>query len=137
MRGANRNKQTFWYALYDATVEQYDEYGNQIGTSTSYGNPIKARGNISPAAGSVAVMPFGADDMYDRIIGPLPIDTPIDEYAVLWIDVEPELDESGALAVDDMTGLALTPHNYIVKKRAASLPETGSVMLGVSKVSVS
>ena len=136
MRSANRNKQVFWYALHGSVVEDYDEYGNQIGTHVSYGNPVQTSGNISPAKGEVVARQFGDDDLYDRVIGPLPINTPIDEYAVLWIDVTPELNADGSLKIDDETGDAVTPHNYIVTKKAPSLPVFGGVMLAVSKVTV-
>ena len=136
MRGANRNKQDFWYALFSAVSEGTDEYGNIVSQYSTYGNPVKTSGNISPAKGEVVAMQFGDDDLYDRVIGPLPIDTPIDEYAVLWVDVEPALDGEGNLAVDEKTGDVLTPHNYIVRRKASGLPKFGGVMLAIDKVTV-
>ena len=130
-----RNKQTFWYALYDATVEQYDEYGNQIGTSASYGNPVQTSGNISPAKGDVVARQFGDDDQYDKVIVTGDRDTPIDEYAVLWIDSVPELDENGALKVN-ADGEIVTPWDYIVRKVGRGLPNFGSTVIAVSKVPV-
>lgn len=135
MRGANRNKQVFWYALYDQTSEGTDEWGNIIKQYAAHGDPVKASGNISSAKGEVVSRQFGDDDLYDRVIGPLPIDTPIDEYAVLWIDVTPELDENGHLA-RNQKGVPITPHNYIVRKKASSLPKFGGVVLAVDKVTV-
>ena len=131
-----RNKQVFWYALYDETVEQYDEYGNQIGTSASYGNPVQTSGNISPAKGDVVTRQFGDDDNYDKVIVTGDRDTPIDEYAVLWIDTVPELDESGALKVN-ADGEIVTPWDYIVRKVGRGLPNYGSTVIAVSKVIVS
>ncbi len=130
-----RNKQAFWYALYDATVEQYDEYGNQIGTSASYGNPVETTGNISPAKGDVVARQFGDDDQYDKVIVTGDRDTPIDEYAVLWIDAVPELDENGALKVN-ADGEIVTPWDYIVRKVGRGLPNFGSTVIAVSKVTV-
>lgn len=135
-RTANRNKQSFWYALYDATVENYDEYGNQIGTHPGYSNPVKAYANISPARGDVAARQFGDDDQYDKEVLVEDRDTPINEYAVLWIDSVPELDDDGALVVDD-NGQFVTPWDYIVKKVGRGLPIFGNTLLAVSKVSVS
>lgn len=135
MRGANRNKQAFWYALYDQSADGRDEWGNIDKQYATYGDPVKACGNISPAKGEVVARQFGDDDLYDRVIGPLPIDTPIDEYAVLWIDVTPELDDNGHLALKE-NGEAVTPHNYIVRKKAPSLPKFGGVVLAVDKVTV-
>lgn len=130
-----RNKQPFWYALYDATVEQYDEYGNQIGTSASYGNPVQTSGNISPAKGNVMARQFGDDELYDKVIVTGDRDTPVDEYAVLWIDAEPELDANGALKVN-ADGEIVTPWDYIVRKVGRGLPNFGSTVIAVSKVTV-
>ena len=130
-----RNKQTFWYALYDATVEQYDEYGNQIGTSASYGKPVQTSGNISPARGNVVARQFGDDEQYDKEIALGDRDTPIDEYTVLWIDTVPELDDEGALKVN-ADGEIVTPWDYIVRRVARGLPNFGSTRLAVSKVTV-
>ena len=136
VRTANRNKQPFWYALYNVTVEDYDDYGNQVGTHTTHGNPIKAYANISPARGDVAARQFGDDDQYDRTIVIEDRNTPINEYAVLWIDSVPQLDENGALVVDNK-GRFVTPWDYIVKKVGRGLPIFGNVLIAVSKVSVS
>ena len=131
-----RNKQPFWYALYTGTSEGYDEYGNQNSTYPTYGNPVKATANISPAKGSVIARQFGDDDVYDRVIVTGDRDTPIDEYTVLWIDSEPELDENGALKVN-ANGDFVTPWDYIVRRVGRGLPNFGSTVIAVSKVSVS
>ena len=135
MRGANRNKQKFWYAMYGQSSEGKDEWGNIISQYATYGDPVMTEGNISPPKGEVVSRQFGDDDLYDRVIGPLPINTPIDEYAVLWIDVTPELDENGHLVLNE-NGQPVTPHNYIVRKKAPSLPKFGGVMLAIDKVTV-
>ena len=130
-----RNKQTFWYALYDGTVEGYDECGNQNSTSAAYGKPVKASANISPAKGNVLSREFGDDDSYDKQIVTGDRDIPIDEYSVLWIDTVPELDENGALKVN-ADGEIVTPWDYIVRKVGRGLPNFGSTVIAVSKVSV-
>ena len=127
--------QPFWYALLGDVVEDYDEYGNQIGTSTTYGKPIKALANISPAKGNVLSREFGDDDNYDKQIVTGDRDIPIDEYSVLWIDTVPELDENGALKVNN-DGEIVTPWDYIVRKIGRGLPNYGSTVIAVSKVSV-
>ena len=131
-----RNKQTFWYALYDSTQKTEDEYGNQNGTYTTYGNPVQTTGNISPARGSVISQQFGDDDRYDKVIVVGDRDTPIDEYAVLWLEREPELDSSGALKVN-ADGEIVTPWDYIVRRVGRGLPNFGSTVIAVSKVTVS
>ena len=128
--------QPFWYALYGETAPIYDEWGNEIGVGNSYGKPVKTMGNISAAKGDVVTRQFGDEANYDRVIMLGDRDTPIDEYAVLWIDTDPELDEDGALAVD-IYGDYLTPWNYVVKSVARGLPGFGSAMIAVKKVYVS
>lgn len=136
MRMCNRNKQTFWYAAYDKTVIDYDDNGFECGSHTTYGKPVKAEGNISPAKGSVISRQFGDDDSYDKVLAMEDRDCPIDEYSVLWVDIIPELDESGALALDD-NGNEKTPCDYKVRRVGRGLPEFGSAMFTLVKVSVS
>lgn len=128
MRCAYRNMQPIWYALYDQTVERYDEYGNQDATYTTYGKPVMVYANVSPARGAVAARQFGEDEQYDKVIVLGDRDTPIDEYAVLWIDTEPVLDEDGNTQ---------TPWDYTVRRVARGLPGFGSATIAVSKVNVS
>lgn len=131
-----RNMQTFWYALYAGTAEQYDEYGNQVGASAVYGNPVMAIGNISPARGSVMARQFGEDDQYDKVILTGDRDIPIDEHAVLWVDTAPEVDQNGALIVN-ADGEIVTPWDYIVRRVGRGLPNFGSTVVGISRVNVS
>lgn len=131
-----RNKQPFWYALYTGTEIGYDEYGNQNSAYPTYGNPVQAEANISPAKGDVVARQFGDDDNYDKVIVTGDRDIPIDEYAVLWIDSAPELDDGGALKVN-ADGEIVTPWDYIVRKIGRGLPNFGSTAIAVSKVNVS
>ena len=130
-----RNKQKFWYALYAGTVEGYDEYGNQNSTSAAYGNPVEASANISPAKGNVLTREFGDDDSYDKVIVTGDRDIPLDEYSVLWIDTVPELDANGALKVN-ADGEIVTPWDYIVHRVGRGLPNFGSTVIAITKVSV-
>jgi hypothetical protein len=130
-----RNKQPFWYALYDATAVGFDEPGNQNATYSSYHDPVQTSGNISPAKGNVVARQFGDDELYDKVIVTGDRDTPINEYAVLWIDTVPELDENGALKVN-ADGEIVTPWDYIVRKVGRGLPNFGSTSIAVSKVTV-
>lgn len=135
-RTAFRNKQPFWYALYSSTATTTDEYGNQNGTHPTYGNPVLVSGNISPARGNVYAQQFGEELRYDKVIVLNDRDTPIDEYAVLWIDTEPDLDANGALTVN-ASGEYATPWDYIVRRVGRGLPGFGDSVIAVSKVTVS
>ena len=148
MRLNNRSKQAFWYALYDSTVAGYDEYGNtgysypansgtyQTSTYATYQKPVKTYGNVSPARGDVQTRHFGDDINYDKTIVVEDRDTPIDEYAVLWIHSEPELDTDGALKVN-ANGDYVTPWDYIVRRVGRGLPKFGCTVIAISKVNVS
>lgn len=126
MRCMNRNKQTFYYALFESVEDATDEYGNPIGEhKITYGNPQKFRANISAAKGETSTREFGESESYDKVIV-MDKDAPnIDEYSVLWIDTLPEIAEDGTTD---------TPHDYIVKKVAKSL---NSISIAISKVNVS
>jgi hypothetical protein len=134
MRTANRNKVPFWYALYEGKQPLYDEYGNETSEYTViYSNPVACEANISAARGETQTRQFGDDVSYDKVIVMGSDAPPIDEYSVLWLDVTPELDQSGALARDENDEI-ITPHNYIVRKVGRSL---SAVSYAVSKVTVS
>ena len=120
-----RNKTTFYYALYTGQTEIVDEYGNATGQySVTYGNPTKTLGNISAAQGEMQTRQFGESESYDKVIVLDDVNTPIDEYSILWVDTFPQLNEDGS---------TITPHDYVVKKVARSL---NSVSIAISKVSV-
>lgn len=119
-----RNKTAFYYALYTGQTEIIDEYGNATGQySVIHGDPIKAFGNISAAQGEMQTRQFGDSESYDKVIVLDDVNTPIDEYSILWVDTPPAL----------VGGITDTPHDYVVKKVARSL---NGVSIAISKVSV-
>ena len=125
MRCMVRNQTKFYYALYINKTELKDEYGNNTGEyEVSYGNPVKALGNVSSARGEIQSRQFGESESYDKVIVLDNRDTPIDEYSILWVDTLPLLNPDGSTN---------TPHDYIVKKVARSL---NNVSIAISKVSV-
>ena len=133
MRCLDRNKRSFYYALFIEKRPIMDEYGNETSENEIvYGKPVSCKGNISAARGETATRQFGEDEGYDRVIVLDKPDTPIDEYAVLWVDSTPSLTEEGELATDE-NGEVVTPWDYIVKKVARSL---NSVSIAISKVNV-
>lgn len=134
MRCMNLNKQRFFYALYTGREELEDEYGNKSGEyKLLYSNPVEYFANISAARGETQSNQFGENIIYDKsiILDKGAVD--LDEYSILWIDSEPELDANGALVLNE-DGTVKTPHDYIVKKVAMSLH---SELLAISKVTVS
>jgi len=133
MRCLNRNKATFYCALYASREPMLDSSGNDTGQyAVKYANPIRYAGNISAAKGETSTRQFGEDERYDRVIVLDDPDTPIDENAVLWIETKPMIAANGRLAVN-ADGEMITPWDYIVKRVARSL---NSVSIAVSKVHV-
>lgn len=133
MKSLERNKRKFFYALYTDKLPRIDEYGNETGEyEIVRENPIEAYANISAAKGEVSTQMFGSSEGYDKVIVMDNNIPDIDEYTVLWVDSEPELDATGAL-VKSENGDTVTPYDYTVKKVAKSL---NSVSIAISKVTV-
>lgn len=125
MRCLAKNKQKFYYALFNSKSEATDENGYFTGGYVlNYGNPIAAKANISAAKGETTMRQFGEDIPYDKVIVMDNGVTLIDEYAVLWIDTLPVLEADGTTN---------TPHDYVVKQVARSI---NSVSIAVAKVDV-
>lgn len=123
MVGLAINKQTFWYALFDHDEPVYDNWGNESGTKPVYGNPVKYRANISASRGTADIDLFGINAVYTKTINPLPLDFPLDEASVLWIDKEPTIAEDGSTT---------TAHDYVVTQVAKSLNHKAYAILKVN-----
>lgn len=124
MKTMERNKQRFFYLLYDRKKPVKDEDGNETGEETViYKEAVSFRANVSAATGASQVEQFGNLTGYDKVIVTDDLTCPIDENSVLFLDKEPEYDEDGKPLYD-----------YMVKRVAKSL---NSVSIAVTKVSVS
>ena len=133
MRCLIRNKRDFYYARYKEQMEIIDEWGNTTGQyQVVYGCPVHAKGNVSASQGEIQSRQFGESEIYDKVIVLDDVNTPIDEYSVLWVDTPPLLNEDGTLSMKT-NDEAETPHDYIVKKVARGL---NTVSIAISKVTV-
>lgn len=112
MKAMERNKKKFWYALYERSEPILDEDGNEVGEQSVYGNPVREKGNISAARGSTENDLFGVNAVYTKTINPMPNNCPIDESSILWIEVEPVIEEDGR---------TVTAHDYVVSQVAESI----------------
>lgn len=121
-KGLEANKQTFWYALYDHEETVTDIYGNEIGSRSVYSNPVKHRANISASRGPADNELFGINAVYSRTINPLPLDFPMNEASILWVDKQPEINEDGSTN---------TGHDYVVTNVAPSLNHRAYAILRV------
>ena len=117
MRCLNRNKVRFFYALYEGREFITDEYGNKTGEyAIEYSNPTEFYANISAAMGETQTRQFGESVSYDRVIVMDNQAPPIDEYSVPWIDVVPQLNEDGSLALNSYEE-TITPYDYRKESR--------------------
>ena len=117
MRSLERNKQTFYYALYSGVTEVKDENGDYTGErEITYSSPVKYRANISAAKGESDTAPFGIETNYSKTISTNDMSCPIKEDSVLWIDKDPTTD----------------PYNFLVVKVAKSL---NSILYAIREVS--
>ncbi len=133
MKCLERNKKTFYYALYDDKVPLLDEDGYATGEyGVKYDKPKIFKANISPAKGETSVRQFGESVDYDKVIVLSDMSVEIDESTVLWVDKIPKLDSFGEL-LTSADGEIETPHDYVVKKVARSLNNTS---IAISKVNV-
>lgn len=119
--GAERNKRTVWYALYEGTTEIVDSDGNKTGERLPvYGKVRAIRVNISGTSGltnnnlsgKVEYQPYGQQNMYVMTLNPLPPDCRIDEMSVFWVDTKPVLKEDGTTD---------TPYDHVIYRIAGSL----------------
>nr|DAH21933.1 MAG TPA: hypothetical protein [Caudoviricetes sp.] len=119
--GAERNKRTVWYALYEGTTEIVDSDGNKTGERLPvYGKVRAMRVNISGTSGltnnnlsgKVEYQPYGQQNMYVMTLNPLPPDCLIDEMSVFWVDTKPVLKEDGTTD---------TPYDHVIYRIAGSL----------------
>ena len=123
MRGLAKNRQTFWYALYERSEPVLDGYGNEIGNKPIYSKPIKASGNVSSARGGTDGSLFGIYSEYAKTINPMPVDCPISETSVLWIDRQPVIEEDGSTK---------TGHDYVVTLVSGSINHKAYIISRVS-----
>ena len=125
MKALLRNKQTFYYANPSDESVQYDDYGNETSEpSITYGTPVSAQANISPARGTAELEQFGINANYSKTIVSDDLTLPVDKSTILWIGIAPDKDgEAGTIK-----------HNYVVVGVAQSL---NSTTIAIKEVSVS
>lgn len=125
MKLLKRNQRQFYYAPYQGDALLVDTHGFDTGEyGKTYGNPVKARGTITPATGEVNAQQFGGDLNYDKVILSDNPDFPIDEYSLLWVDTMPVIKANGKTD---------TPHDYVVKRVSRNLNVS---VFAISKVKV-
>ena len=126
MRGRVRQRQDVWYAT--TTTEQ-----DGISSVTKYSIPIKKRQSISSTSGTPMEISAGIVPTYDRYITNFEKSFNPKEGTMLWVDVVPELDENGELKMEEDGITPVTPPDYRLEKKLATL--RGNVdRYGIKKV---
>lgn len=123
MRCLERNKRSFYYALYKGKKDVLDKKGRRTGEKIqSYDTPVFMEANISPATGYSDKEQFGSFEDYDHVIVTDDVECPINEETVLFIDVPPTFKD----------GIPL--YDYVVKRVSKSI---NSISYAVSAVKIS
>lgn len=121
MRDLIKNKQKIYYALYNSKTNILDSNGFKTGEFTlGYGTPTPLYINISPGKGQSDYELFGANISYDHIMTTTDLTCPIAENTIVWFDKTPYDSHNH-----------ITPHNYIVVKKAKSLNSITYALRGV------
>lgn len=126
MRCLERNKRSFYYALYKSKEAVIDANNNETGEiKIVYNTPVQMYANISASVGDAQVEQFGTNLSYDKVIVTADMSCPIDENTVLCVDkdVSYTSEQNGDLLYD-----------YVVTKVAKSL---NSISIAISKVKTS
>ena len=86
MRCLKRNMTEFSYAPWTGSTET--KVGNLYSgeRTPTYGTAVTVKGNISAAAGTTDVMPFGGEQDYDKVIVMEALPDGLNEYAAVWIE---------------------------------------------------
>ena len=111
MRLLDRNKQTVYWRNFTgkAVITTVDEYGNTLETGEwekTYGEVKSTRLYVKSAIGMNNAEPYGDFTTKQRTIYALPQETDINEYSLLWVGVDPQVDEE--------SGEPTVPHNFTV-----------------------
>ena len=117
MQNLRRNQSIVYYKNYVKNVEIIDEYGNVTGSyDKEYGDLKRISISVSGNIGTSEYQTFGRSLDYDRTLTTADMSCDIDENSILWLD--------GA----DTS----KPHNYVVKKRSATINQIQFVVKQVN-----
>lgn len=95
MKCLARNKTTFKYCQYIGKTPIVDNEGYDTGEYTNtYQSPIELKACISAIKGTDTFNTFGISLDYDKTITIDNVDTPIDEHSLIFVDKQPEYDET-------------------------------------------
>lgn len=123
MQSLAQNRQKIYYATLESITDRYDSDGYLTGEKDkTYTSPQEFLIYVSPARGSLGWYPFGIGENYTNVMSTCDRDCPINEESVLWIGIDPQINESGKATIE---------HNYIVERVAIGL---NSILYAIRKV---
>lgn len=121
------NRQKIYYGELTGYTDIVDSDGYKTGEKEKvYSTPLPFLIYVSPAKGENSWNPYGIGDEYSNVMSTNDRTCPIQEDSVLWVGIDPEIDET--------TGKATVEHNYIVRRRAEGL---NSILFAIKRVDVS
>ena len=128
MRSPSRLKQKVWFA-------KIIEDSSSIDLLITYSKPIVKKFTVSSTAGTPEELAAGIVPTYDRYI--TSYDREFCEIAeegmAVWVDVTPQLDNSGNLVMEEDGITPVTPPDYVLKKIIGT--QRGKVFrYGISKI---
>lgn len=126
MRSPSRLKQKVWFSKIEEVIEGID-------TVQRYGKPIMKLFTVSATAGIPEEISAGIVPIYDRYITSFDSDFKPEEGNLVFVDIEPVLDENGNLLLKDDGITPVTPPDYTLKKILTT--QRGKVFrYGISKI---
>lgn len=126
MRSPSRLKQKIWFSKIEEVIEGID-------TVQRYSKPTMKRFTVSATAGIPEEISAGIVPIYDRYITSFDSDFKPEEGNLVFVDIEPVLDENGNLLLKDDGITPVTPPDYTLKKILTT--QRGKVFrYGISKI---
>ena len=126
MRSPSRLKQKVWFSKIEEVIEGID-------TVQRYSNPIMKRFTVSATAGTPEEIAAGIVPTYDRYITSFDKDFNPEEGNLVFVDIEPVLDDSGNLVMSEDGITPVTPPDYMLRKIIDS-QKSKVARYGISKI---
>lgn len=124
MRAMRINERTFYYAVMTGYEIKRDSYGNEIGRKAIYESVQKAKGHFSAGGGEIGSSKFGVLTDYNKVLNPMPLNFPMDETSLIWVDVVPVINEDGS---------SDTPPDYAVRHISTSVNHKSYALMQIGK----
>lgn len=126
MRSPSRLKQKAWFSKIEEVIEGID-------TVQRYSKPIMKRFTVSATAGTPEEIAAGIVPTYERYITSYDREFKPEEGDLVFVDIEPKIDEDGNLLLENDGITPVTPPDYTLKKIIDS-QKSKVARYGISKI---